>query len=394
MRTSTIWLGALALAVITGDAGAQDRAKQRQKQERDRAEARAESRDDRDEDRAVRVLRLGGDPDRAVLGVSTGSSGDRDTLGLLITSVTPGSPAEKAGLEEGNRIASINGVNLRVAAVDAGESDMRGLTTRRLTREMAKVKAGDEVELRVWASGAYRNVKVKTVAAESMAPRRVRLDRDSIDARPAIGVNLSSNGSKRDTLGVLVVGVEENGPAEKAGLIEGDRIQAIAGTDVRVRGEDAGDPWVSSAKAARLRRALQSAKVGERVELRVWSGGQTKTVSVTPVRAGELYKRDRARVWFGESGFMMPPMAPVPPTPPMPPMPPTEGRFYMDGGPVVDIDVERIIDGAMLRAQEAVERARVAAPRRLRIVAPPAMQLQAAPAPAPRARTYVRMVSL
>ena len=42
-----------------------------------------------------------------MLGVSTGSSGKRDTLGLFIESITEGSPADKAGLEEGNRIASI-----------------------------------------------------------------------------------------------------------------------------------------------------------------------------------------------------------------------------------------------------------------------------------------------
>ena len=77
-----------------------------------------------------------------MLGVSTGSSGKRDTLGLLIESVTPGSPAEKAGLEEGNRIASINGVSLKLSREDAGESDMSGTMTNRLVREMRKIEGG------------------------------------------------------------------------------------------------------------------------------------------------------------------------------------------------------------------------------------------------------------
>ena len=52
---------------------------------------------------------------RAALGLGTRTTGTmRDTLGLMITSITKGSPAEKAGLEEGNRIAAINGVSLRV----------------------------------------------------------------------------------------------------------------------------------------------------------------------------------------------------------------------------------------------------------------------------------------
>src|SRR5919197_2978799 len=62
----------------------------------------------------ARALRLGGDDEpRAVLGISTNGSGSaRDTLGVLVSSVVPNSPADKAGIEEGNRIASINGVSL------------------------------------------------------------------------------------------------------------------------------------------------------------------------------------------------------------------------------------------------------------------------------------------
>ena len=108
------------------------------------------------------------DSDRAMLGIATGSSGRRDTLGLFIESVTDGSPADKAGLEEGNRIASINGVNLKVAREDAGEPDMAGAMTNRLVREMRKIKAGDEVTLQVWSDGHYKTVKVKTVAAKEL----------------------------------------------------------------------------------------------------------------------------------------------------------------------------------------------------------------------------------
>jgi hypothetical protein len=114
------------------------------------------------------TLTRGDDSDRAMLGISTGSSGRRDTLGLFIESVTDGSPADKAGLEEGNRIASINGVNLKVAREDAGEPDMSGAMTNRLMREMRKIKAGDEVTLQVWSDGHYKTVKVKTVAAKEL----------------------------------------------------------------------------------------------------------------------------------------------------------------------------------------------------------------------------------
>src|SRR5688500_19748089 len=80
---------------------------------------------------------------RAAIGVSTTATGTlRDTLGLMITSVTRGSPAERAGLEEGNRIQAINGVNLRANAADIEDAELSGSLTRRLTRELAKAKPG------------------------------------------------------------------------------------------------------------------------------------------------------------------------------------------------------------------------------------------------------------
>src|SRR6476469_8993659 len=111
------------------------------------------------------------DRDRAAIGISTSSGGMRDTLGLLISSVTAGGPADKAGIEEGNRIVSINGVSLRLSASDAGEGDMAEVVNRRLIRELEKAKAGDEVELRIWASGQTKSVKVKTVAMEDLPSR-------------------------------------------------------------------------------------------------------------------------------------------------------------------------------------------------------------------------------
>src|SRR5688572_23254906 len=120
------------------------------------------------------------DDTRAVIGVSTSTGSARDTLGVLVSAVTPGGPAERAGIEEGNRIAAVNGVSLRLAAVDVGDWDMASAMSRRLTRELGKLKAGDEVELRVYASGQTRALKVRTVAADSLyrSARKVREDQD------------------------------------------------------------------------------------------------------------------------------------------------------------------------------------------------------------------------
>ena len=190
------------------------------------------------------------DENRAAIGVSTSTGSARDTLGVLVSYVTPGGPAEKAGIEEGNRIASVNGVNLKLAPVDVGDWDMANAMTRRLTRELGKAKPGDDVELRVYGSGQTRTVRVKTVSSDSLY-RTTRVSREDRDERAALGVSLGS-GSKRDTLGVLIIGLDDDGPAAKAGLEEGNRIAAVNGVDLRVSRDDAGDEFISSAKVARL----------------------------------------------------------------------------------------------------------------------------------------------
>jgi C-terminal processing protease CtpA/Prc len=294
--------------------------------EAQRAEAR--QRGEVERRRATEVVALAraqfaGDADDAVLGISTTSSGERDTLGLLVTSVTPDSPADKAGIEEGNRIASVNGVNLKLAAEDAGERDMHGMTTRRLIREMEKVEPGQSVELSIWKQGRYQPVTVQTVAREDL-PGQERITREEADERAVVGLTLQTTGSIRDTLGPMVVRVAAGGPAERAGIVEGDRIRSVNGTSLRVAPEDAEEPMVGSAKVNRFSRELRDLDVGATVELEVYSGGQVRTLRVTTAKADEVYGEESGGMFFyrsGEGGWSLPAMAPVPPVPPVPPMP-------------------------------------------------------------------------
>ena len=106
---------------------------------------------------------------RAALGVQVSSTGSmRDTLGVFISRVTPKGPAETAGVVEGERIASINGVDLRLNAADAGDSYAAGLASRRLTRELEKVTPGSRVTLRVWSGGRIRDVQVTAGRASDL----------------------------------------------------------------------------------------------------------------------------------------------------------------------------------------------------------------------------------
>jgi S1-C subfamily serine protease len=250
------------------------------------------------------------DGDRAVIGVTTSTGSARDTLGVLLSSVTQGGPADKAGIEEGSRVAAINGVNLKLSPADVGDWDMSSALARRFTREMAKAKAGDEVELKIYSGGQTRTVKVKTVAYDDLYNTARRASRASGD-RAALGVSLGSTGSKRDTLGVLLMGIDDDGPAAKAGLEEGNRVQAINGVDLRVGREDAGDAYMGSSKVRRLQRELEKAKVGDEVTLKVYvGGGRTRDVKVKTVPQSDL--KHRSMMFFGGTpmAMPMPPMEP------------------------------------------------------------------------------------
>jgi predicted metalloprotease with PDZ domain len=311
----------------------------------------------------VRAWTIGGDDeDRAVLGVGTSSGGERDTLGLLITSITSGGPAEQAGLEEGNRIAAINGVKLALSSADAGEPDMSGILSRRLTRELRKVKPGDNVELRVYDDGQFRTVRVKTIAAADLPSRR-RITQIDLDDRPVLGLGLGTSGSKRDTIGIFVSSVMESGPAEKAGIYEGDRIAAINGVDVRVRSEDAGDAQIAGSRIQRFRREIAKAKPGDNVELRVWSDGGYKTVRVTLGKASDFRNTRRGMSFhFDGDDIAFPrvhvaPMAPMPPMPPMGPM--IRGDFDFD----FDFDFDHELLGQQARAAARAVRVNATAAR-------------------------------
>jgi hypothetical protein len=146
----------------------------------------------------------------------------------------------------------------------------------------------------------------------------------------------------------------ESGPAEKAGIFEGDRIAAINGVDVRVRAEDAGDAQIAGARIQRFRREISKAKPGDNVELRVWSDGGYKTMRVTLGKASDFRQTRRGMSMFRFDGddFSFPGghIAPMPPMPPMPPMGPMiHGEFDFD------FDHEVIGDAA----REAVRAVRV-----------------------------------
>lgn len=172
-----------------------------------------------------------------------------------------------------------------------------------------------------------------TVEPGRIECRRVEIERGVIDRvdsammkRAALGLQLAPTGTARDTLGVFVAAVTPKGPAENAGIFEGDRIVSINGVDLRVARGDVEDSYASGLPSHRLQREVAKLTPGSRVNLRVYSGGRIRDVQVVAARASDLMRSRMSIGGFapGAGGFIyrdgMAPMGPMTPMPAMPPM--------------------------------------------------------------------------
>ncbi len=126
---------------------------------------------------------------------------------------------------------------------------------------------------------------------DSALRNRIFFRMDSAMAkRAALGLELRATGTRRDTLGVFVEAVTPKGPAESAGIIEGDRIAAINGVDLRTAAGDIDDSYTNGLAAHRLAREVQKLAPGSRVALRVYSGGRFRDVQVTAGKASDVMR--------------------------------------------------------------------------------------------------------
>jgi len=290
-------------------------------------------------------LGMGAELPRAVIGVGTTSgTTSRDTLGVLVSTVRTGSPAEKAGIEEGARIASVNGLNLRLSAADIGDDQMAGIMSRRLSRELDKLRPGDEVELRVYTGGQWKTMKIKTVNPDDLySTSRASLP-PRADERATLGINLAVTGSSRDSIGVFVMSVDDGGPAAKAGIEEGSRIASVNGVDLRGKtSRDEEDYALRTSNVSRLEREIARVKPGDDVDLRIYYNGQYRNLKVKAGRLSDLPRRNRSMTIIGGDNFITPNLI----TPKI--ITPNIGAFRGDFGPALrDMD----INGQIRRALE------------------------------------------
>jgi C-terminal processing protease CtpA/Prc len=263
-----------------------------------------------DETPRAEAYRYYNDSKRGFLGVNIedGPDIDGEVRGVLVTSVTPGSGADKAGLKSGDLIMGANGVSM-IAKSGHDEEPMH-----RLKEVMSKTQAGSEVKVDFERAGKKKNVVVIAgrPPAEDMAWDDG--DMDMLHGDPDVlmfrapplppdaplppgmcpGLQLAKLDADlatyfKTTDGVLVVKASDGG---SLGLKSGDVIQEIDGETVK--------------SPVEVMEQLSESKPGAAVAMKVVRQGRTESLKGTaPEHGGAMIIRKRIE-------------APAPPAPPRP----------------------------------------------------------------------------
>ena len=144
----------------------------------------------------------------------------KEKKGALVAQVAQGSPAEKAGIEQGDVIVEFDGKEV------ADSKD--------LPRLVASTPVGKSVSIKLWRNGKVldRQVKVGEMQEKveiTKAPFQKSLGITVQNLTPEIAKGL---GLKKDT-GVVVTRVEPGSPAADAGIQTGDVIREVNRTHVK-----------------------------------------------------------------------------------------------------------------------------------------------------------------
>jgi serine protease Do len=209
----------------------------------------------------VEQLKSSGKVERGWLGVQmqpmtdtlAKAVGRPNDKGVIVSMVTPDSPAERGGVKQGDVIIGINGDTIE--------------QPRDLALAVADLKAGDKAKLQVWRNGKEQtlNVTIGSQPADQTASAGEESSDDKVGLAlaPLTPELRGQLGLESQVSGVVVADVVSGSRAEESGVHQGDVI-------VQVAGEKVSSPDQVASKIRSARRAKKEA-----VTLLVLRGGTT-----------------------------------------------------------------------------------------------------------------------
>jgi len=189
----------------------------------------------------------------------------KETKGALVADVTPHSPAEKAGLKDGDVILDFNGKPVT--------------DSRHLKLEVARAKPGESVAVKILRDGHTKtlDVMVKEMpGTEGLAKNDDHKGDDNGTLNGVTVADIDGNARRQfdvpgNLKGVVVTEVDPNSAAAEAGIRPGDVIQEINRKPVKTAEE-----------------AVQMTEnpADKRTLLRVWRDGASRYVVVDESKGG------------------------------------------------------------------------------------------------------------
>lgn len=149
------------------------------------------------------------------------------TKGALVSGVSPGGPADKAGLKEGDFITAIGGKAI------ADVNELRNL--------VATIEPGKEVPVEFYRAGKKMELKVKvdsqpanmmTTMGPTSAPGEASAEKLGLEVANLTKELANQYGYKSSPKGVIITDVRQGSPADEAGLRPGMVVTSVGGKDV------------------------------------------------------------------------------------------------------------------------------------------------------------------
>src|SRR5918996_249242 len=233
--------------------------------------------------------------------------GIKEAKGFLVTDITSGSPADKAGIRGGYKIDNIDGREIAlggdiIVAIDNNTVRKIDDILSYLEREK---NVGDQVRLTVLRDGNITQTLPTTLAArpgsvslQQSLPQEQQQQQNR--GRPAwlgiSGISLTPEVSQAigltpDTRGFLVVEVAAGGPADKAGIRGGYIIENIDGREIALGGDiiiGIDNRTVTSIENI-LTYLGNEKQAGDTVQLNILRDGSNSQINVT---LGEIPQSD------------------------------------------------------------------------------------------------------
>ena len=214
-----------------------------------------------------------------------------DQHGALVIDITPGSPAEEAGLQGSDRQVTIDDVEFRVGGdVITRIGDQPVNDFEDIVAYLARyTEVGQTIQLTVLRDGSEKTLDVTLVAREQATPTAEppQVDQASTAWLGILGASMNADiaeamGLEQTQTGVLVQQVVQGSPADKAKLNGSYKSATINGQEIMVGGDIITALNGESVEdMAALKAALAPLKAGDEIELSLLRNGEATSVTIT-----------------------------------------------------------------------------------------------------------------